>query len=87
MRRIHGDRRLPLADARKNRWGTMRCKFVLGSGHRHIEQTTLLFDLRCRASAKIGWEAAVDDIEHEHRFPLLTLRGMNGREDQIILIA
>jgi hypothetical protein len=36
--------------------------------------------------AAIGHAAAIEDVEHEDRFPFLTLGGMDRREDQIILV-
>ena len=59
---------------------------VLGARHGDVEQAPLLLDLGGRAGAEIGGDAAVDDIEDEHRFPLLSLGRMDGRQDQIILV-
>ena len=70
----------------KKRCGTIRCKFVLGARHRDIEQPPLLLDLGRRAGGEVGRNAAVDDVEHEHRLPFLALGGMDGREDQIVLV-
>ena len=61
-------------------------QIVLGARHRDIEQPALLLDLGRGAGAEIGRDAAVDDVEHEHRFPFLALGGMDGREDQIVLV-
>ena len=59
---------------------------VLGARHGDIEQPALLLDLGRRAGAEIGRHAAVDDVEHEDRLPFLALGGMDGRQDQIVLV-
>ncbi len=61
-------------------------KIVLGPGHGHIEQAPLLFEFGCGARAEIRWQTAVNDIEDEDRPPFLALGGMDGREDEIIII-
>ena len=61
-------------------------QLVLGARHRDIEQPPLLLDLGGRAGAEIGRDAAVDDVEHEDRLPFLALGGMDGREDQVVLV-
>jgi len=61
-------------------------QIVLSPRHRDIEQATFLFYFLSGAGAKIGWNAAVDDIEDEHRFPLLALCRMDCRQNQIVLI-
>ena len=61
-------------------------QLVLGPRHGDVEQPPLLLDLGRRAGAEIGRDAAVDDIEHEDRLPFLPLGGMDGGEDQIILV-
>ena len=59
---------------------------VLGPCHGDVEQPALLFDFRRCSSAEIGGNAAVNDIQYEDGFPLLSFRGMNRRKDQVILI-
>src|ERR1700716_3310131 len=61
-------------------------KVVLGARHCDVKEAPLLLDLFRSAGAEVRWDASIDDIQHEHRLPFLALGGMNGREDQIILI-
>ena len=61
-------------------------QIVLRARHRHVEQPALLLDLIRGPGAEVGGNAAVHHIEHKYRFPLLTFGGMDGREDQIILV-
>ncbi len=61
-------------------------QMILGARHRDIEQTAFLLDFRLRAGGKIGRNAAVDAVEHEHRIPFLTLGRVDGRQNQIILV-
>src|SRR5207244_1583153 len=51
-----------------------------------VEQPPLLLDLLVGAGGKIGGNAAVDRVEHEYRGPFLPFGGMDGREDEIILV-
>jgi hypothetical protein len=51
---------------------------IFGARHRDVEQATLLFQFLRGACAKIRWNATVDDIEDEDRFPLLAFRRMDG---------
>src|SRR4029079_5616306 len=46
---------------------------VLGARHGHIQHPPVLRDLRRRAGAEVRGDAAVHDIQHEHRLPLLAL--------------
>ena len=62
-------------------------QFVPRPGHRDIEQPPLLLDLLRRAGREIGRDAAVDAIQDEDRAPFLPLGRMDGREDEIILVA
>ena len=57
---------------------------ILGARHRHIEKPAFFLDFCRRPGAEVGWNAAVDDVEHEDRFPFLALGGMNGGKDQVI---
>jgi hypothetical protein len=61
-------------------------KVVLGARHGHVEQPSLLFNLGRGSGAEVGRNTTIDDIEDEDRLPLLAFGGMNGREDEIILI-
>src|SRR5690242_15787149 len=62
-------------------------ELVLRAGHRDIEEAPLLLDLLLRAGREIGGNAAVDAVEHEHRAPFLALGRMDGRQDEIVLVA
>ena len=59
---------------------------VFGAGHRDIEQPALFLDFSARAGPEIGGNAAIDHIEHKHRFPFLPLGGMDRRQDQVVFI-
>src|ERR1700719_4081088 len=61
-------------------------EIVSGARHCDIKEAPLLLDLFRSAGAEVRWDAPIDDIQHEHRLPFLALGGMNGREDQIILV-
>ena len=61
-------------------------QIVLGARHGDVEQPPLLLDLGRRAGAEVGGDAAVDDVEHEDRLPFLPLGGVDGREDEIVLV-
>ena len=54
-------------------------QIVLGARHGHIQQPTLLLQFLSGAGPEIGWDALVDDIEDEDRFPLLSLCRMDCR--------
>lgn len=53
-------------------------QIILGPGHSDIEQPSLLLDFMGLAGAEIRGHAAIDDVEHEHGFPFLTLGGVDG---------
>src|SRR6202171_385046 len=59
---------------------------VAGQRHRDIEQAALLLQFGGRAGAKVGGNAAVYDVKDEDRLLLLALRGMDGRQDEIVLV-
>src|SRR5580693_8401924 len=61
-------------------------ELVLRSGHRDVKQPALLLDLLRASGSQIRRNAPVDRIEQEHGLPLLPLGGMNGREDQVVLV-
>ena len=42
-------------------------ELVLRSRHRDIEQAAFLFDFLSGASREIGWDTAIDGIQHEYR--------------------
>ena len=59
---------------------------VLGPGHRDIEQTSFLLEFVARPGAEIGGDASIDRVEDEDSLPFLPLGGVDGGEDQIVLI-
>ena len=61
-------------------------QIVFRACHGDVKQPPLLLYLGSGSSAKIGWHAAVNNVENEHRFPFLTLGGMNCGEDEVIFI-
>ena len=61
-------------------------QLVLGARHGNVQQTALLLDLLGITCRHVGGNAAVDDVEHEYRLPLLALGGMDGRQDQVVLV-
>ncbi len=61
-------------------------QMILGAGHRDIEQAPLLLELGGAAGAEIGGDAAVDHVQQEDRGPFLPLGGMDGGEDEVVLV-
>ena len=61
-------------------------EIVPGARHRHIEEAPLLLNLGSGAGAEVRWDASIDNVEHEDRFPFLAFGGMDRRKDQIILV-
>ena len=61
-------------------------KMLARPGHRHIEEPPLLVDLLRSAACHIRRNTAVDEVENKDRVPFLPLGGMNGRQDQIVLV-
>jgi hypothetical protein len=61
-------------------------QFILRPRHGHMKKTALLFDLLGGTGGEIRGNAAIDHIQDGDRLPFLAFRGMDGREDQIILI-
>ena len=61
-------------------------QMILGARHGDVEQAPLFLDLGLGAGRKVRRDAAVDGVEQEDRFPFLALGGMDGRENQIILV-
>ena len=59
---------------------------VLRARHRDVEQAPLLLDLLARPGAHVRRNAAVDDVEDVHRLPFLALRGVNRRQDQVVVV-
>ena len=55
--------------------------------HGDIEQSALLFYLCCGSRREVRRDAAVHGVEHENGLPFLPLGGMNGGEDEIVLVA
>src|SRR3984893_4307942 len=85
-RRVDVSITLRILAVSKEAMGNDEMQTVFRAGHRDIKQPTLLLDFRCGAGAEIGRDTAIYHIEDKYRFPLLPLRGMDGRQDQIILI-
>src|SRR5688572_21029216 len=54
--------------------------------HRDVEQASLFLDLIGCADREVGWNATVDDVEHEHRAPLLALRRVDRRQHEPVFI-
>ena len=48
-------------------------QMILGARHGDVEETALFFDLRRASGRQIRWDAAVDTVQHEDRFPFLPL--------------
>ena len=58
-----------------------------GPRHRDIEQAPLFFDLDRIAGRHVRGDAAVDRVQHEHRFPFLAFGRVDGRQDHVVLVA
>ena len=61
-------------------------QMVLGPRHGDVQKPALFLDLRGRAGREIGGDASVNDVQDKHRLPLLSLRRVNRREDQVVLV-
>jgi hypothetical protein len=61
-------------------------KIVFRARHRDVEQTAFFFQFGGGAGAEIRRYAAIDDLENVHRFPFLAFCGVDGRENEIVLI-
>src|SRR6266481_1159852 len=61
-------------------------QIVLGAGHGDVEKSAFFLEFGARASAQVGRQAAIDHVEHEHRFPFLALGGVDCRQDQVVLV-
>src|SRR3954468_7609116 len=61
-------------------------ELILGARHRDVKEPPLLLDLVRVAGGQIRRDAAINSVEHEHRFPLLSFGGVDGGENEIILI-
>lgn len=53
-------------------------KLILGSRHRYVQEPPLFLDPGRRADTKIRRNAAIHNVEHEHRGPFLALSRMDG---------
>ena len=62
-------------------------QIVFCARHGDVEQAPFFLELGGRAGAQIGRHAAVNDVKDEYRLPFLPLGGMDGRQDQIVLVA
>src|SRR5438477_564699 len=54
--------------------------------HGDVEQPALLLDLRRRARGHVRRDAAVDQVEDVDRVPFLALGGVDGGEDEVVLV-
>ena len=61
-------------------------QIVLSPCHGDVEQAAFFVDLVLRADAEVDRDAAIDDVENEHRLPFLALGRMDRRQDQVILV-
>src|SRR6267143_3472511 len=61
-------------------------KLIPRAGHRDVEQAPLLFDLLLAPRGHVRRNTAVHDVQHDHGLPFLSLRRMDGRKDQVLLI-
>ena len=59
---------------------------ILRTRHGDVQQPSLFLDLVALADRQVARNAAVDDVEHEHLRPFLSLGRMDGGEDEIVLI-
>ena len=66
--------------------GHEELQFILGAGHGDVEQAALLLDLRGRSRRHVRGDAAVDGVEDVDGLPFLALGGMDGREDEVVLV-
>src|SRR3954451_18556247 len=57
-----------------------------GAGHRNVEKTAFFLDLLTRADGHVRRDAAIDDVQQEDGVPLLTLRRVDRRQHQVILV-
>ena len=61
-------------------------QIILGPCHGDVEETALFLDLRRASGRQIRWDATIDTVQHEDRFPLLAFCRVDGRQDQVIFI-
>src|SRR6185437_7579070 len=66
--------------------GSEQQQVVLGAGQSDVEQAPLLVDELGLAGGEFGGEAAVDHIEEVDGIPLHAFGGVDGGEDEIVLI-
>src|ERR1700730_14955194 len=59
---------------------------ILRPCHCDVEQAAFFLQFGGGAGAQIGGHAAVDNVEAEDRLPLLALREMDGRQDEVVLV-
>ena len=59
---------------------------VLGPRQSDVEQPQLFLDLLVAARGHVGRDVAVGGVDHEHHVPLQPLGGMDGAEDQVVLV-
>jgi hypothetical protein len=51
-----------------------------------VEEAPFFFQLVSGAGSKIGWNATIDHVERENRFPFLAFRRMDRGQNEIILV-
>src|SRR2546423_7282159 len=61
-------------------------KLILRAGHRDVEQAPLFFDLFFASRGHVRGNAAVYDIQDVDDVPLLALRRVDRRKDQVVLV-
>src|SRR5882762_3761861 len=61
-------------------------QIVLRASERNVQQAPLLLDELRLARREFRRETAVDDVEYVNRIPLHSFRGVDGREDEVVLI-
>src|SRR6516165_9845760 len=61
-------------------------QIILSPCHGDVEETALFLDLRCASCRPIRWDATIDTVQDEYRFPLLAFCRMDRRQDQVIFI-
>src|SRR6185437_7722784 len=66
--------------------GREQQEVVLGAGEADIEQAPLLVDELGLAGRELGGEAAIDHVEEVDRIPLHPFGGVDGGEDEVVLI-
>jgi hypothetical protein len=69
----------------KTLWN-QKVQIVFGARHRDVEEAPFLFQFLSVAGGEIRWNATIDHVEDENRFPFLAFRRMDRGQDQVVLI-